>query len=390
MNRKDRIAIVVQRYGEMIIGGAEQHARLVALQLRRFYEVDILTTTALDSHAWLDYFPEGKTSIDGLAVHRFKITKHPLWTRIRKGFLRPGDPSDEYWLTSLKAYSPSLLQWVCANEYAYEAFVVFTYLFYPANSVLRKLGHKCIFVPTAHDEPALYFPKIENTFRLAASILYNSKAERDLVERIFPNVARVPNEIVGLGFDAPRIDPNTSTDNYSPYFLYAGRVDYGKGCEELFRNFLAFLAEGNVHCKLVVIGSIAMKIKKSPEIIILGVVGDAERHALFAHCEALIMPSPRESLSMATLEAMLLGKPVIVNGTCEVLRDHVRGSKSGFIYENYAEFSAALLSVLKFSPKEKLLNASRARRYVIQNYSWKKITRQYRTAIDKIKQRPDA
>jgi hypothetical protein len=43
-----KLAVVVQRYGADINGGAEQHARYVAERLARHHEVEVLTTSARD------------------------------------------------------------------------------------------------------------------------------------------------------------------------------------------------------------------------------------------------------------------------------------------------------------------------------------------------------
>ena len=57
-----------------------------------------------------------------------------------------------------------------------------------------------------------------------------------------------------------------------------------------------------------------------------------------AASDVLIMPSPYESLSIVVLEAFALGKPVLVNGHCDVLRGQVLRSGGGLYYENAAEF----------------------------------------------------
>ena len=54
------------------------------------------------------------------------------------------------------------------------------------------------------------------------------------------------------------------------------------------------------------------------------------------------MPSYYESLSMVALEAWALGKPVLANGQCDVLRGQCIRSNAGLYYENYAEFVEAV------------------------------------------------
>ena len=60
----------------------------------------------------------------------------------------------------------------------------------------------------------------------------------------------------------------------------------------------------------------------------------------------LIAPSLYESLSMTVLEAWLMGKPVLVNGRCEVLKEQCLRSDGGLYYRNYEEFELALRVIL--------------------------------------------
>ena len=55
---RKKIAIVVQRYGNEVNGGAELHARQLAEQLNKQYNLEVLTTTALDYDPWENYYEE--------------------------------------------------------------------------------------------------------------------------------------------------------------------------------------------------------------------------------------------------------------------------------------------------------------------------------------------
>ena len=54
-----KLAIVVQRYGADISGGAELHARYIAEHLSSHADVTVLTTCARDYVAWRNEFPAG-------------------------------------------------------------------------------------------------------------------------------------------------------------------------------------------------------------------------------------------------------------------------------------------------------------------------------------------
>ena len=65
-----KLAVVVQRYGAEIAGGSEYLCRLIAEQLARRHEVDVLTTCARDDSTWKNRYPEGDDRIRGVTVRR--------------------------------------------------------------------------------------------------------------------------------------------------------------------------------------------------------------------------------------------------------------------------------------------------------------------------------
>ena len=54
-----KVAVVVQRYGQAINGGAELHARYIAEHLARHGEVEVLTTCAADYVTWRNELEPG-------------------------------------------------------------------------------------------------------------------------------------------------------------------------------------------------------------------------------------------------------------------------------------------------------------------------------------------
>ena len=54
-----RIALVNQRYGKEVNGGSEYYTRLLAEQLNKIAQVEVLTTTALSYEKWENYYADG-------------------------------------------------------------------------------------------------------------------------------------------------------------------------------------------------------------------------------------------------------------------------------------------------------------------------------------------
>jgi hypothetical protein len=70
-----KIAVVVQRYGADINGGAELHARYIAEHLARHAAVEVLTTCATDYITWRNALPPGEEMVHGVKVRRFPVAQ---------------------------------------------------------------------------------------------------------------------------------------------------------------------------------------------------------------------------------------------------------------------------------------------------------------------------
>ena len=68
-----KLAVIVQRYGPAINGGAELHARYVAEHLARHAEVEVLTTCASDYVTWRNELSPGEDRVNGVLVRRFRV-----------------------------------------------------------------------------------------------------------------------------------------------------------------------------------------------------------------------------------------------------------------------------------------------------------------------------
>src|SRR5262245_3117343 len=68
-----KLAVVVQRFGADINGGAELHARYIAERLARHADVEVVTTRARDYVTWKNELPPGTEKVNGLNVRRFPV-----------------------------------------------------------------------------------------------------------------------------------------------------------------------------------------------------------------------------------------------------------------------------------------------------------------------------
>lgn len=104
-------------------------------------------------------------------------------------------------------------------------------------------------------------------------------------------------------------------------------------------------------------------------------------HEMVKEATTLVLFSKFESLSMVALESMTMGRPVLVNGQCEVLKGHCIRSNAGLYFENYLEF-AATLNYLLSHDAEYAVMCENGKKYVEENYQWDIIVKRICGLID--------
>src|SRR5215207_2279768 len=112
-----KLAIVVQRYGADINGGAELHARYIAERLSRHASVEVVTTCARDYVTWKNELPPGVEQVNGITVRRFPVAHerkpHDFGRRSAHVFEQSHSIADELgWLESEGPASPQLVRHV--------------------------------------------------------------------------------------------------------------------------------------------------------------------------------------------------------------------------------------------------------------------------------------
>jgi len=390
-----KLAVVVQRYGAEINGGAELHARYIAERLARHASVEVVTTCARDYVTWKNELPAGVEQVNGVAVRRFPVAHERRPDEFGRRSVRVFDKThsiaDELrWLDSEGPASPDMVSYIERTAKDLDFAILFSYRYYHAWHIARRIPGKAIIVPTAERDEAVGLSIFPAVFRGVRALMYNSPEERAMIVAAAGN-ASVPGVVVGVGSEVPdRVEPDRFRRKFNrrrPFAIYIGRIDANKGCGELFSHFQRYAAAFPGGMDLVLIGSAIMQVPKHPRIHHLGFLDDRDKFDALAAADVLIMPSYFESLSMVALEAWALGRPVLANGRCDVLKGQCIRSNAGLYYENYEEFVEALYSLESNGPLNARLGRN-GREFFKRHYAWPVIERKYLDMFAQLKKEP--
>lgn len=386
---RSKIALVVQRYGEEINGGAELECRMLAERLSPFYDVEVLTSCVEDADTQINVYEEGISNIRGIKVQRFKAVKQ----RNIQRFLELGDnlnnktdTEKSEWIDEIGPCCPDLVNYLSEHACDYKVVIFFTYLFYTSIRGLMLNLNNAVFFPTAHDEPFLYYDLFNKCFEQAKGYIYNSYEEKALVDRTFKIKGR-PFCVTGVGIDIPddRVNNNVKEKYDLPdeYVVYAGRISNVKGCNVLLQFFENYKKRNRNNIQLVMTGKYDHTFTpvNNEYIRCLGYISEEDKNGVISNARALILPSRLESLSLVVLESLYFGRPVIVNGESPVLVAHCNKSQAGLYYKNYVEFERALnMLLINKETYDKMSMLGKA--YVRLNYNWNTIIAKLQAFIE--------
>ncbi len=421
-----KVAFIVQRYGTEILGGSEYHCRLIAERLATRHQVEVLTTCARDYISWKNEYPEGTDRVRGVTVRRFPnarardinaFNRYSEWI-----FTSQHTRDDEMeWIRQQGPWCPALLEHLERNHQQYDVLIFFTYLYAPTLLGVRIAPHKSILVPTAHDEPAIRLDVYKELFSSPAGIAYNTDVERRFLTTHF-SIRAIEEETIGCGVELPQTqlyqhDRDEEGDGapeepvadeerppswrphlagrgvlfrrrhrlHGPVALYGGRIDPGKGCEELIEYFSTYVQDGG-DASLVLMGVKLMPLPEEPFIRFAGLLSDAERLQALEAATVVVVPSPYESLSLLALESFAVGTPILANARSEVLVDHCQKSNAGLYYADRDEFVESL-KLLIGDHRLRAAMGRNGRAYVRKFYRWDAILSKYERMFTKLRGR---
>ncbi len=159
MGRPSRVALVVQRYGPEVNGGAEQLARRVARLLAGDLDLTVLTTTALDYRTWANHYPAGEQDVEGVRVVRFPVARErdgAAFDALSRARLRGARTTRRSRGAGWTPRAPTRPGWSAHlrdEGGRYDAVAFVTYLYRTTADAIGLVADRALLVPTLHDEP---------------------------------------------------------------------------------------------------------------------------------------------------------------------------------------------------------------------------------------------
>ena len=410
--RRRKIAFVSVRYGVDINGGAEQHCRMLAERLTDGYDVEVLTTCVKDYVKKTNEYAAGREVINGVLVRRFNAdpydaVQESYWTRRAKparrlrmflyriGLLTPLTLFVRHWNWRLKDdiesqrhtvfYSKDLLDFMAEHKEGYDVFIVFSSNFPLFYFSAMEVGDKMLAIPTLHFMRVSFRTSLAQAFRHIRYVGFNTASEQRLAKRIF-GAGMGESSILSVGIEVP--EPACWEDTrrqYSlpgRYILFIGRVDRDKTGKML--SYYAYYRKkyGKEALPLVVMGHVYEKAPVSDGIMYIGFVSDEQKRVILQHTVLLLNPSLYESLSLVLLEALYDRIPALVNGRCNVFREHQRKSHGAVQCYMWKYDFVSKLHRMTTDTALRIRIQENGKRYVEDNYNWQLIMSRLHGIID--------
>ncbi len=200
----------------------------------------------------------------------------------------------------------------------------------------------------------------------------------DRAEEVEPAIRDYPSHLLARGAVFRR-----RHRLHGPIALYGGRIDPGKGVEELLHYFSEYVKDGG-DATLVLMGVKLMSLPEEPYVRFAGMLSDREKLQALEAATVVVCPSPYESLSLLALEALSVGTPILGNARSAVVVEHCVRSNGGLYYADGDEF-VECLKLLVADDRLRAALGRNGRDYVRKNYRWDVVLGKYERIFAKIR-----
>lgn len=383
-----KIGFVIPWFAEKIPGGAEMELRGLTEHLHKAnIEVEILTTCVKEFSAdWnVDYYKVGTEIINGILVRRFKVKKrnadafHKINAKLMNSEKVSLEEEDVFLREMVN--SVDLYEYMYKYKDDYSLFVFIPYMFGTTYYGCQVCPEKSVLIPCLHNESYAYMQRFKEVYSKIGGMIFHAKPEEDLAKRIL-NIKNVKVSTLGEGVNTKlSYNANRFIDKYKitePFILYAGRKDKGKNVDTLIKYFIEYKTRYSNGLKLVLIGGGNLELSEhiKNDIYDLGFLPLQDKYDAYSAATVLCQPSKNESFSLVIMESWLCGRPVLVNGECEVTKHFTTISNGGLYFNNYFEFQECINYFVNNYKVAKVMGENGCG-FVESNFSWDVIVERY-------------
>lgn len=191
------------------------------------------------------------------------------------------------------------------------------------------------------------FDQVTTPTRRAAQLLENSTG----IENVLA---------ISCGIDATKFANATPTSNKPFRVLFLGRLDWEKHIHNILRAVAKLPPEIDFHVEIAgdgnqrkYLGELAQELKIAGRVTFSGHITEAELPIAYERATVFAMPSIAELQSIATMEAMASGRPIVA-ANAMALPHLVHDGDNGYLFEpdDVDDFSSALLKIATANQKE--------------------------------------
>lgn len=224
--------------------------------------------------------------------------------------------------------------------------------------LLPRIDHIIALTETEREEAERLWTALGSSRQLAASVIPNGVNSREFAALPDATDFRARS---GLG--------------KAPVVLYMGRLQARKGVDVLLR---AYLAADVADSRLLIAGpdegmlrTLRELAAEDERIIFAGFLESSQRLEALAAADVFGLPAVGEGQSIAVLEALAAGLPVVLSPGCNM--NEVAGAGAGFVAEATAPAFADKLRLLLRDEELRQQMGAAARQLALERYSWSRV-----------------
>ena len=354
------------------INGAARFAeRLAAGLASHGHDVHIVASAFDDTHGTFTEIHDGQA----MTVHRIKSYRIPQHKTLRY-----------VWPFTLKKKTDEILRRVNPDVVHIQSHLIMgRYLVQSAKQQGIRLLATNHIMPENLIKYSVIIPKfLEKTaMKLAWADAGRILKQADFITTPTRRAANLLEEAAGVsdvlaiscGIDASKFANATPTTNSTPRVLFLGRLDYEKHIHNLLKAVAMLPKKLNTQVEIVGDGgerknleNLALELGIAKQVKFLGHITEEELPKAYERATLFAMPSIAELQSIATMEAMASGRPVVA-ANAMALPHLVHDGDNGYLFEpdDVQEFSEKLKMILTADQTE-LDRLSENSLYLIQSH----------------------